>query len=345
MFCPDCGFEADDARFCPECGQNLDEVRASLGGRDEAPPARPAPRAAQPAGRTTGNYKTSRSAAGRPARDDDFDDDEAVDVYGEVDDDDVYDEVDEDEEDYEEPPAPKRPAARPARPARPARRSAAAATRPASRRAASARPARPQNQARRRSSTWIWLAVLGVSVVVIVAVFAVSQLSSPSASGASGGGPSQSAPVTADTSGSYSELVARANGLYDQGAQALQKKDTTGVTNYFGAAATVYGAAWKKQPGDPAVGTDYATSIYYSGDTTGAIQQVDKVLAKSPNFQNARMNKGIFLQAAQQTAQQNGQSAKAAQDLAQAKAEFQKAIQIDPASAGGQKAAQILKTL
>ena len=70
-----------------------------------------------------------------------------------------------------------------------------------------------------------------------------------------------------------------------------------------------------------------------------------QVLAKSPDYQSARLNKGIYLQTASQAAQQNGQQAKAASLLAQAKAEFQKAVDIDPASAGGKKAAETLKSL
>jgi hypothetical protein len=177
-----------------------------------------------------------------------------------------------------------------------------------------------------------------VAVVVAIVIVAGGRSSD-------GSGSSTSGPVVADTSGAYSELVARANGLYDQGAQALQRKDSVSVTNYFAAAATVYGAAWKKQSGDPSMGTDFATSLYYSGDTARALKQVDIVLAKSPDYQSAHLNKGIYLQTASQAAQQNGQQAKAAQLLSQAKAELQKAIQVDPGSAGGQKAAQILKTL
>ncbi|MFA4966040.1 MAG: tetratricopeptide repeat protein, partial [Thermoleophilia bacterium] len=154
-----------------------------------------------------------------------------------------------------------------------------------------------------------------------------------------------SGPVAADTSGAYRELVARANGLYDQGAQAFQSKNPSGAAQYFAAAATVYEAAWAKQPGDPNVGTDLATSLYYSGDTAAALKQVDAVLAKTPDFQSGRLNKGIYLQAASQDAQQNGQSAKATKLLAQARAELEKAVAIDPAAAAGKKAAEILKTL
>jgi tetratricopeptide (TPR) repeat protein len=180
--------------------------------------------------------------------------------------------------------------------------------------------------------------------IVVAAVFVVDRSRSDAAAG--GGTAGQvSAPVSADTSGSYRELVARANGLYDQGAQASQSGDASGAAQYFAAAATVYSAAWGKQPGDPNVGTDFATSLFYSGDTAAALKQVDVVLAKTPGFQSGRLNKGLYLQTASQVAQQNGQSAKATKLLAQARAELEKAVAIDPASAAGKKAAEILGTL
>jgi hypothetical protein len=69
---------------------------------------------------------------------------------------------------------------------------------------------------------------------------------------------SASPPITADTSGSYSELVGRGNDLYDQGIEAFNKNDATRGEQCFRAAAEVYKAAWAKQPGDPNVGTDLA---------------------------------------------------------------------------------------
>jgi hypothetical protein len=239
-------------------------------------------------------------------------------------------------------------AGRPAAPARSSGRTTGSLA--GSRSGKQARPPRPpraastsSRTARGRESTpgfsakWLWLAVIG-AVVVVGAVAIVSQLHTSTASGSA-------TPVVAVTSGAYDVLVARANSLYDQGAQASQKKDAAGAARYFAAAATVYAAAWKQQPGAPGVGTDFATSLYYSGDTAGALRQVDLVLAKNPTFQNALMNKGIFLQAAMQTATQNGQSAKAAQLRAKAKAAFQKAVQVDPTSTPGQQAAKSLSSL
>jgi hypothetical protein len=203
---------------------------------------------------------------------------------------------------------------------------------------APARPARRRGESPGLSAKYLWLAVLGVAVV-IGAVVVLSQTHSSAAAGGS------SAPVVADTSGTYGVLVGRANGLYDQGAQAQQKNDAAGAARYFAAAARVYAAAWKQQPGDAGMGTDYATSLYYSGDTAGALKQVNLVLAKNPTFQNALGNKGIYLLSAMQAAKQSGQSAKAAQLRAAAKAAFQAAVRVDPASASGQQAAKSLSSL
>ena len=284
MFCPECGFDAEEAKFCPECGTGLDTFRSSLEDADDAP--RRAPRGA---GRTTGALRGKTTGGSRP----------------------------------------------PARGPRP----------PATARASQEyRGPRKSETPSRLSPLVIWMTFAVIAVIVVVAVMALGRTPSGSASSSAGTG-QESAPLSADTSGSYAELVARANGLYDQGAQAFQAKDQGAVTRYFGAAATVYRAAWKKQPGDPGVGTDYATSLFQSGDTASALKQVDLVLAKTPDYQNAHLNKGIYLQTASRAAQQNGQQAKAASLLAQAKAEFQKAVDIDPSSSGGKKAAENLKSL
>ena len=291
MFCPECGFDAQEARFCPECGAGLDDLRANVSGapgdfeRDDAPQARRAPR---PATRNTG-------ARGRTQ--------------------------------------PASPSGRP----RSQRRAAA--------RAGTA-PGTQTRQAKqsRLSPAVVWMG-FAVLAVVVIGVVIVAGRTPSGASGSTGGAGQTTTPLSVDTSGSYTDLVARANGLYDQGAQASQNKDQSGAVRYFGAAAKVYRAAWGKQPGDPNVGTDYATTLFYSGDTAGALKQVDVVLAKSPDFQTAHLNKGVYLQTASQDAQQSGKPAKATSLLAQAKAEFQKAVAIDATSGPGVKAAASLKSL
>jgi hypothetical protein len=193
-----------------------------------------------------------------------------------------------------------------------------------------------------RSPLWIWLGFAALAVVVVGVIVAVG---SGGDSPAGGNATPAAAPVTADTSGSYSELVTRANGLYDQGAAAFDKNDNVGGTEAFAAAAKVYAAAWKKQPGDPNVGTDYAVALFYSGQTAKALKQIGAVLATSPDFQTAHLNKGIFLQTAANEAKDGGDDATSADLLSQAKVAFQEAVDIDPASDSGKRAAEQLKSL
>jgi hypothetical protein len=281
MFCPECGFDAEEARFCPECGTGLDRLRAAS---TEADPGEAGGRP-RPAARTTGSR--GRSQARKP----------------------------------------------PSRAPKPQAQAQTARSQPA-------RAAGP----RRISPAVIWMSFAVIAAIIVVGVFAMMRTQS-SASGSSQGAGTATGPVAADTSGSYSVLVQRANGLYDQGAQAFQKKELSTGTQYFAAAAKVYQAAWKQQATDPSMGTDYATSLFYSGDTQAALKQVNVVLARSPDFQTAHLNKGIYLQTASQDAQKSGQKAKADALLAQARAEFQKAVSIDPGSSAGAKAAENLKNL
>ena len=192
---------------------------------------------------------------------------------------------------------------------------------------------------RPRSVLWIWLGFAAAAVVLVVVIVALGGRPSGSSAAPAAG------PVTADTSGGYSVLVARANGLYDQGIAAFNKKDNAGGTAAFKAAAEVYGAAWKKQPGDPSVGTDYAVSYFYSGQTDKALRQIDVVIGKSPDFQTAYLNKGIFLKTAANDAKVNGDTKKGAELLSQAKLTLQKAVGMDPASDAGKKAATQLQGL
>ena len=144
------------------------------------------------------------------------------------------------------------------------------------------------------------MGVATLAAVVVIAVFAFAQTPSDAADGSQSGGQTTGS-IAADTSGSYAELVQRANGIYDKGAQAFQDNDQEAGAQHFAAAAKVYRAAWKQQATDPNVGTDYATSLFYSGDTDGALKQVKVVLAKSPDFQTAHLNKGVYLETAAQT--------------------------------------------
>jgi tetratricopeptide (TPR) repeat protein len=224
---------------------------------------------------------------------------------------------------------------------RPARKpgggSAAKAQRPRSARRAAERGAQQTPpSAGSRSTLWVWLGFAAIAVVVVAIVFATG--------GGSSGDPATAPaePVAANTSGSYSELVDRANGLYDQGISAFNKNDSAGGEAYFKAASQVYRAAWKKQPGDPSVGTDLAVSLFYMRHHDEGIKQIEVVIKQNPDFQAAHLNKGIFLQT---EASEANDKAKAADYLAQAKVAFQKAVRIDPASDAGKHAAEQLRSL
>ena len=203
--------------------------------------------------------------------------------------------------------------------------------------AALAQPAR-----RGLSPAVIWGGFGAVAVVVIVVVMISGGFGGNGAStdaGAQSGGPV--APVNADTSGSYQELVTRANGLYDQGAAEMPD----GIPNeqgarYFGAAAKVYEAAWAKQPGDPNVGTDWAIALFYSGNVDGAVKQVNVVLKADPRFQPGLFNKGIFLSHVSRMTQDKAEAKKYAD---QARAALTEAVAVDPSSEVGKQAAAALE--
>jgi tetratricopeptide (TPR) repeat protein len=169
--------------------------------------------------------------------------------------------------------------------------------------------------------------------------------STPVAGGASDPPASDTITEAADTSGSYSELVSRANDLYDQGMNAFGNNDSAAGEQFFRDAVVVYEAAWAKQPGDPNVGTDYAVALFYRRHHEQGLQQINEVLRKSPDFQPAHLNKGIFLQTESSEAEERGDSAKAAQFLAEAKESFERTVAIDAKSESGQRAAQLLNSL
>jgi len=206
----------------------------------------------------------------------------------------------------------------------------------------SAAPAKPAG--RGLSPAVIWGVFGGIAVIVIVVVMLSGGFGgsgTPTDAGTQSSGPA--GPVSADTSGSYRELVTRANGLYDQGAAEMPD----GIPNdqgaaYFAAAAKVYEAAWAKQPGDPNVGTDWAIALFYSGDVDGAVKQVDVVLKADPRFQPGLFNKGIFLSHVARMTQDKAQAQKYTD---QARAALTAAVAVDPASEVGKQADAALKGL
>ncbi len=211
----------------------------------------------------------------------------------------------------------------------------------------SSKAAASAGEPRRLSPAVIWGGFGALAVIVIVVVIMVSGGFGGDGGGGStadaSAGPVQA--VEADTSGSYDELVSRANELYDKGDAGFQNQDFEQGGAYFAAAAKVYAAAWKKQPTDPGVGTDYAVALFYSGDIESALKQIDVVLKAEPEFQKGWLNKGIFLSHEARILEQNGDTKQAKKLTEQAKAAFTEAVAIDPKSEAGQQADASLQQL
>jgi hypothetical protein len=191
---------------------------------------------------------------------------------------------------------------------------------------------------------WAAIAVIAVAIVVGVAILGGDeQTTAGPSSGAPQSGDGMSSggatPVEADTTGSYRELVSRAHDLYDEGDRLFAAQDIEQGAQYFAAAAKVYAAAWEKQPGDPNVGTDWATSLFYSGDFDGAIKQVNVVLKKDPDFQAGWFNLGNYLTHQGRMAEAGGDPQEVERLYSKAAEAYTKAALIDPGSATGVEAA------
>jgi hypothetical protein len=212
---------------------------------------------------------------------------------------------------------------------------------------AAAAKSTPAGGPKRLSPAVIWGGFGALAVIVIVVVVMVSG----GFGGGSGGGDTASASsgpvqaVSADTSGTYGDLVARANDLYDKGNAEFQNQNYEQGSAYFTAAAKVYAAAWSKQAGDPAVGTDYAVALFYSGDIPGALKQVGTVLDANPDFQKGWLNKGIFVSHQAQLAKQDGDDKQAQKYFDEARRALTKAVAIDAKSEAGKQADSFLQSL
>ena len=200
----------------------------------------------------------------------------------------------------------------------------------------------------RLSPAIIWGAFAVLAVVVVVVVMVASGGSEGGATGGAATADQTGAtvtPIEADTSGSFTELVDRANGLYDQGQAKFQAEEYEQGSAYFQAAARVYAAAWADKQATAGVGTDYATSLFYSGEIDQALKQIEKVIAKFPDFQSAFFNKGNYLAHESRIAEQSGDTDAAKEAMAEAKAAYTKAISIDPESEIGKAADEQLRSL
>ncbi len=314
MYCPACGADAGDAKFCPECGTNLKGLAGppvcSACGAEIPEGAKFCPECGEP---TRGGAARSRARGVDP-------------------------------EEGVEAAAVTTGGGRGT-----GTRGKSAGTRqqrrqqPAGTKGKNAAPPKP---AGRVSPLVAWGAIIAVVAVaaVVVAFYAAGRGGGDSGSAASPGAASLQQ-VAADTSGSYSELVQRANGLYDQGSAKFQATQYAQGAEYFRAASKVYAAAWKQKADDPSVGTDLATSLFYSGKIAAALEQIDKVIAKSPEFQTAWFNKGNYLAEKASQADTAGNAKAARTAYAGARVAYQKAISLDPTSSSGQQAQQQLSAL
>ena len=311
MYCPACGEDAGDAKFCPECGTDLRALASTPDcascGAEVPEGARFCPECGAPAG-AAGDTRTGADAGSATGSG-----------------------------------GGRRTGTR--------GRSAGAGQQrrqqPREQRSAgkSGAQAAAASGPGRVSPLVAWGALAAVVVIAIVVVVFVVNGHNGGSGSASSAGSASVQPVAADTSGSYSELVQRANGLYDQGSAKFDAKQYAQGAEYFLAASRVYAAAWKQKAGDPSVGTDFATSLLYAGETDAAIAQVDKVLSQSPSFQTAWFNKGNYLAEKAKQAGQAGDTKTAKTAYAGARAAYQKAISLDPASSSGQEAKQRLDKL
>lgn len=315
MYCPACGEDAQEANFCPECGADLrglaSEPACEACGGELPDGAKYCPECGEAAGPATTAGASATADPGSPGR-----------VAG----------------------GGRRTGTR----GRSAGAGRARQRRQEERPPAQRRqePALPKTGAgaRRISPALIWggFGLLAVVVVLIVALSTVGE--EPTGAGAPSGAQSVQ-PVSADTSGGYAQLVQRANGLYDQGAAAFASEQWDQGAAYFAAAAEVYAAAWKQKATDPNVGTDFATSLFYSGETDKAIAQVEKVLAKSPGFQMGWFNKGNYLTERARHAEQQDDAAGAEAAYDDAREAFRKAVALGAGTTSGQQAQQRLDEL
>ncbi len=317
MYCPACGADSGDAKFCPECGTNLKDVagpRVCAACGSEVPEgAKFCPECGEPA---RGGVGGGRARDVVP--------EESVEAAGVS-------------------AGGRRTGSRgKTAGARQQRRQKSRAGQPAKGnddRAAASKPAG------RVSPLVAWGAIIAIVAVAAVVIIFYAAGSSGGSGAVASSGTASPQPVAADTSGSYTGLVQRANDLYDQGSAKFQSKQYAQGAEYFVAASKVYAAAWKKQTTDPSVGTDFATSLFYSGKITAALEQINKVLSQAPEFQTAWFNKGNYLaeKASQADSAGNPKAAKAA--YVGARAAYQKAIDLDPSSSSGQQAKQQLSAL
>ena len=105
-----------------------------------------------------------------------------------------------------------------------------------------------------------------------------------------------------------------------------------------------YAAAWQKKKTDPGVGTDFATSLFYSGNIDSALKQIEEVIKKFPDFQAAYYNLGNYLRTRRASPSRRATRGRQGRHAA-AKEAYTKAVALDPASEIGKSADASLQAL
>jgi len=199
--------------------------------------------------------------------------------------------------------------------------------------------------ARGLSPAIIWGGFGVIAVIVIVVVVMASGGFGSNGSKTSASSPGVAKSIQADTSGDYRTLVTRANALYDQGDAQFKNQQFEQGSAYFVAAAKIYAAALAKRAGDPAVGTDYANALFYSGDLDRTIKQADAVLSRNPQYQAAYLVKGNALAHKGRFADQQGNKTAAKAYYAAAKRVYVRTVALGASTEAGKLADQMLGTL
>lgn len=90
-------------------------------------------------------------------------------------------------------------------------------------------------------------------------------------------------------------LLRMANLYFNLAEQARGNGDQASALRYANPGVRYYDRYLAESPGDNTARADYASLLYYSGQTDRAVQEVSKVLADQPNHINANYNLGIIL--------------------------------------------------
>lgn len=117
-----------------------------------------------------------------------------------------------------------------------------------------------------------------------------------------------------------SALLNLANGYFDWGAAAMEYSesddDAEHVTDLFTQAIAYYDQYLEANPDSKSVEVDRAICVFYSGDTEGAIADLEQFTAEDDSFGPAWANLGMFYENAGETDK--------------AKAAYEKAVETDP---------------